>query len=86
MSGGACGDGASVTDISAGGCFVKCAEAVREGVVVKVFFRVGGAGDLTVWGDVTHVEREGFGLRFTAFSHGGARDLLALVLAGGGLP
>ena len=81
--GGSFGD-ASVTNVSARGRFVKCAEVVREGALVKLLFRVHGAGDLTVWGDVTRVERDGFGLRFTAFSRGGARDLLALVLAGGG--
>jgi hypothetical protein len=74
----------SVTDLSAGGCFVKCSEAVQKGEIVKLLFLAGGAHDLTVWGDVTHVESGGFGLRFTAFSRGGARDLLASVLAGEG--
>jgi hypothetical protein len=75
---------AKVSDLSAGGCFVESGEAVREGDVVKLLFGVRGVGDLTVWGDVTRVGRDGFGLRFTAFSRGGAPALLASVLAGGG--
>jgi hypothetical protein len=85
VSGGSTSAEVEVSDLSAGGCFVECAEAVREGDLVKLRFRVRGLGDLTVWGEVVfHDGGRGFGLRFSAFSHGGGCDLLAVILAGEG--
>jgi hypothetical protein len=70
-----------VSDLSAGGCFVMSDEAVREGDLVKLRFDIPGHGDLTVWGNVVFwVKDTGFGVRFSAFSQGGARDKLAMIL------
>lgn len=72
-----------VTDLSPDGCFVKSKVEVQEGDLVKLRFDVPGHGDLTVWGDVVfRVKDKGFGVRFAAFSQGGARDKLAAVLGG----
>jgi hypothetical protein len=72
-----------VTDLSAGGCFVETDVEVREGDLVKLRFDIPGEGDLTVWGNVVFwVRRTGFGVRFSAFSQGGARDKLAEILRG----
>ena len=61
-----------VTDLSAGGCFVESEVEVRE-------------GDLTIWGNVVFwVKDTGFGVRFSAFSQGGARDKLTELLGGAG--
>jgi hypothetical protein len=68
---------AQVTDLSAGGCFVESKVEVREGNLVKLRLDIPGNGDLTIWGDVVFWVREtGFGVRFSAFSQGGARDKL----------
>jgi hypothetical protein len=57
-----------VTDLSAGGCFVESEVEVRE-------------GDLTIWGNVVFwVKDTGFGVRFSAFSQGGAREKLTDLL------
>lgn len=70
-----------VSDLSAGGCFVESDEEVREGDLVKLRFDIPGHGDLTVWGNVVFWVRDtGFGIRFSAFSQGGAREKLATIL------
>lgn len=70
-----------VTDLSAGGCFIESDERVREDDLVKLRFDVPGHGDLTIWGNVIYwIKDTGFGVRFSAFSQGGARDKLALIL------
>ncbi len=72
---------AEVTDLSPGGCFVESDVDVREGDLVKLSFDIPGHGDLTVWGNVVFwVKDTGFGVRFAAFSQGGARDRLATIL------
>ncbi len=71
-----------VTDLSVGGCFVESEEEVRDGDLVKLHFDLPGHGDLTVWGNVVFVSKDkGFGVRFSAFSQGGARDTLAGILS-----
>lgn len=70
-----------VTDLSAGGCFVESDVEVREGDLVKLRFDLPRHGDLTVWGNVAFwVCDTGFGVRFSAFSQGGARDKLGMIL------
>ncbi|HEX8290676.1 MAG TPA: PilZ domain-containing protein [Pyrinomonadaceae bacterium] len=70
-----------VSDLSAGGCFVESGEEVREGDLVKLRFDLQSHGDLTVWGNVAFWVRDtGFGVRFSAFSQGGARDKLEAIL------
>jgi hypothetical protein len=70
-----------VTELSAGGCFVESDESVREYDLVTLRFDIPGHGDLTVWGNVAFwVKDTGFGVRFSAFSQGGARDKLAAIL------
>ena len=72
---------AEVTDLGEGGCFVESGEEVREGDLVRLRLDVPGHGDLTVWGNVVFRDRDaGFGVRFSAFSQGGARDQLATIL------
>lgn len=71
-----------VTDLGAGGCFVETDAQVREDDLVKLRIEVPGQGDLTIWGNVVYwVKDTGFGMRFSAFSQGGARDKLAAILA-----
>jgi hypothetical protein len=70
-----------VSDLSVGGCFVESGEAVLEGDLVKLRLDLPGHGDLTIWGNVVFWVRDtGFGIRFSAFSQGGARDKLAALL------
>jgi hypothetical protein len=70
-----------VTELSAGGCFVESDADVREGNLVKLRFDIPRHGDLTVWGNVAYwVTNTGFGVRFSAFSQGGARDKLQMIL------
>lgn len=70
-----------VTDLSAGGCFVETDGQVREDDLVKLRFDVPGQGDFTLWGNVIYwIKDTGFGVRFSAFSQGGARDKLSLLL------
>jgi hypothetical protein len=70
-----------VSDLSAGGCFVESRVVVNEGDLVKVRLEMPGHGDLTIWGNVVFWVRDtGFGVRFCAFSQGGARDKLAAFL------
>jgi len=72
-----------VTDLSAGGCFVESELEVRDGDLVKLRLDIPGRGDLTVWGNVVFwVKDTGFGVRFSAFSQGGARDKLMDLLSG----
>jgi hypothetical protein len=71
-----------VTDLSVGGCFVVSGVEVREGDLVNLRFDIPVHGDLTVWGNVVFWVRDtGFGVRFSAFSQGGARDKLAMILS-----
>jgi hypothetical protein len=73
---------AEVTDLSAGGCFVESGAEVREGELVKLRLDIPGHGDLTVWGNVVYWMRDtGFGVRFSAFSQGGAREKLLDLLS-----
>ncbi len=70
-----------VTDLSAGGCFVESGEEVREDDLVKLRLEIPGRGDLTIWGNVVYwVKDTGFSIRFSAFSQGGARDMLRMIL------
>jgi hypothetical protein len=72
-----------VTNLSAGGCFVESGIRVSEDDLVKLRLNIPGRGDLTIWGNVVfHVEDKGFGLRFSGFSQGGARDMLAELTGG----
>jgi len=72
-----------VTDLSPGGCFVESGVRVKEDDLVKLSFDLSGRGDLTVWGNVVFwVKDTGFGVRFSAFSQGGARDKLLDLLSG----
>jgi len=70
-----------VRDLSAGGCFVESNEGVQVGDLVKLRLSITGRGDLTIWGHVAfRIRKTGFGVRFTAFSQGGARERLAEIL------
>jgi hypothetical protein len=70
-----------VTDLSVGGCFVESDERVYDGDLVKLGIDIPENGVLTIWGNVVFWVREtGFGVRFVAFSQGGARDELARIL------
>jgi hypothetical protein len=72
-----------VTNLSAGGCFVESDIKVSEDDLVKLRLSLPGRGDLIIWGNVVfHVEDKGFGLHFSAFSQGGARDMLAELIGG----
>lgn len=76
---------AEVTDLSAGGCFVESEEGVREGDLVKLRFDIPAQGELTLWGNVVFwVKDTGFGIRFSAFAQGGARERLLDLLRGAG--
>jgi hypothetical protein len=71
-----------VTDLGEGGCFVETDAEVREDDLVKLRIEVPGHGDLTIWGNVVYWVRDtGFGVRFSAFAQGGARDKLAAIIA-----
>ena len=74
-----------VTDLSPGGCFVESGTEVGADELVKLNLNVPGQGELTIWGNVVHrTGRTGFGVRFSAFSQGGARDKLAEIIRGQG--
>lgn len=71
-----------VTDLSAGGCFVESDGEVREGDLVKLHLEIPGRGDLTLWGNVVFwIKDTGFGVRFSAFSQGGARERVQELLS-----
>lgn len=71
-----------IRDLGAGGCFVETDAQVREDDLVKLRIELPGSDDLTIWGHVAYwINDTGFGVRFSAFSQGGARDKLASVLA-----
>jgi PilZ domain len=73
----------TVSDLSAGGCFVESDVNVQDDDLVKLRFDLPDHGDLTVWGNVAFwVKDTGFGVRFSAFSQGGARDKLLELLSG----
>lgn len=73
---------AVVTDLSAGGCFVETGVAVNEGDLLKLRLDIPGQDDLTLWGNVAFwVKETGFGVRFAAFSQGGARERLIDLLS-----
>lgn len=70
-----------VTSLSAGGCFVESTGQVRDGDLVKLRFEVPGHGELIIWGNVVYwITDTGFGVRFSPFSQGGAREKLAAIL------
>jgi hypothetical protein len=72
-----------VTNLSAGGCFVESDVRVSEDDLVKLRLNFPGRDDLTIWGNVVfYGTDEGFGLRFSAFSQGGAADMLAELIGG----
>jgi len=72
---------AEVTDLSGGGGFVESELEVREGDLVKLRFDLPGHGELVVWGNVVFwVKDTGFGVRFSAYSQGGAREKLAEII------
>jgi hypothetical protein len=55
---------------------------VREGDLVKLRLDIPGHGELLIWGNVVYWVRDtGFGVRFSAFSQGGARDKLLDLLS-----
>lgn len=71
----------AVTDLGAGGCFVESGVQVREDDLVKLHIDVPGHGELIIWGNVVYwIHDTGFGVRFSTFSQGGARDQLAAIL------
>jgi len=58
---------------------------VQEGDRVKLRLDIPWHGDLTIWGNVVYRVRDtGFGVRFSAFSQGGARDKLPGLLSNAG--
>jgi len=66
-----------VTDLSVGGCFVTSGVEVYEDDLVKLRLELPGHGDLIIWGNIVFLIRYvGFGVRFGAFSQGGAREKL----------
>lgn len=70
-----------VTSLSAGGCFVESDGRVQDGDLVKLRFDVPGHGELTIWGNVVYwITDTGFGVRFSPFTQGGAREKLAAIL------
>ncbi|MFL6253593.1 MAG: PilZ domain-containing protein, partial [Pyrinomonadaceae bacterium] len=70
-----------VTSLSADGCFVMSEGAVAEGELVQVQVELPGGESLPLWGSVVHrVEGEGFAIRFSLFSQGGARERLKALL------
>ncbi len=72
----------TITDLSAGGCYVVSEAEVGQDDLVKLRFESPEHGDLTVWGHVAfRVVGLGFGVKFTAFAHG-SRDVLAAILGG----
>jgi hypothetical protein len=74
---------AEITDLGTGGCFVESEVEVREGDLVKLRLDLPGHGDLTIWGNVVFwVKDTGFGVSFSAFSQGGAREKLTELLRG----
>jgi hypothetical protein len=74
-----------VTSLSADGCFVMSEGAVAEGELVQVQVELPGGESLPLWGSVIHrVEGEGFAIRFSHFSQGGARERLKALLRDAG--
>jgi hypothetical protein len=70
-----------VTDLSPGGCFVISDVQVNEGDLVNLRLDLHEHGDLTIWGNVVFWVRDtGFGVRFGAFTQGGAREKLIELL------
>lgn len=75
------GSGATVTDLSADGCFVLADEVAGEGDLVRLDLSLPGGEALTLWGHVTRsFERTGFVIRFVPFSQGGALAKLKRLL------
>jgi hypothetical protein len=71
-----------VTEISAGGCFVRSEKVVNEGDLIQLTIRFPDQGEVTLWGNVAYwAMGVGFGLRFAAFTQGGAREKLEEMLA-----
>jgi hypothetical protein len=72
----------TITNLSAGGCYVVSKAEVGRDDLIKLRFESPEHGDLTVWGHVAfRVDGFGFGVNFTAFAHG-SRGVLAAILDG----
>ena len=70
-----------VTNLSLGGCFVAGDAPVDKGDHVRLNIEIPGHGSVSAWGEVTfRDEQKGVGVRFSAFSQGGAREKLAALL------
>lgn len=55
----------TISDISAGGCFVLCSGEVENGERVKIFFPMPSGRKIPLYGEVTNHEFEiGFAIRF----------------------
>ena len=64
-----------VTELSAGGCLVTSDGPLSEGDLLELRIDLPELGELTTWGNVVFRVREtGFGVRFGAYSQGGARE------------
>jgi hypothetical protein len=71
-----------LADLSAGGCFVTSHEYLNEGDLVELRIEFPGNDNLTIWGNVVFwIGETGFGVRFGAFSQGGAREKLLDLLS-----
>ena len=56
---------------------------MQDDDLVRLRFDLPGRDDLTIWGNVVfRVKDTGFGVCFSAFSQGGARDKLLDLLSG----
>jgi len=72
-----------VSDLSVGGCFVISGEKVKEGDLVSLRVEIPGDETLTLLGTVVYwVSDTGFGVRFAAYSQGGALDKLEMIIDG----
>ena len=72
----------TISNLSAGGCYVVSESDVGKEDMVKLRFESPEHGELTVWGHVSfRVVGFGFGINFTAFAHG-SRDALTAILGG----
>ena len=59
----------TISDISAGGCFVLCSGEVDDGETVKIFIPLADGMQVEFWGEVVnHVLEIGFGANFIALS------------------
>ena len=68
----------TISDLSAGGCYVVSESEVARDDLVKLRLESPEHAELTVWG---HVAFRAVGVKFTAFAHGSS-DALAAILGG----